>query len=172
MLGYEVLGAFFLEASFLGIMLFGWNRVSPGTHFASTVIVALGTIISAFWILAANSWMQTPQAFRIGENGILFPLGWGRIIFSPSFPYRFVHMVTAAYLTTAFFVGGVGALYLRRGLHAKQARVMLAMAMIMAIFVAPLQLWFGDEHGLNILAHQPAKVAAIEGLWETRAARP
>jgi cytochrome d ubiquinol oxidase subunit I len=172
LLGYEVLGAFFLEASFLGIMLFGWNRVSPGTHFAATVIVALGTLISAFWILAANSWMQTPQGFRIGENGILYPLGWLPIIFSPSFPYRFTHMVTAAYLTTAFFVGGIGARYLRRGLHARQARVMFGMAMIMAIFVAPMQLWFGDEHGLNTLAHQPAKVAAIEGLWETRRGAP
>ena len=172
LLGYEVLAAFFLEASFLGIMLFGWNRVSHRMHFASTVIVALGTLISAFWILAANSWMQTPQGFRVGENGMLYPLGWAQIIFSPSFPYRFVHMVTAAYLTTAFFVGGIGALYLRRGLHARQARVMLGMAMIMAIFVAPMQLWFGDRHGLNTFVHQPAKVAAMEGLWETRRGAP
>ena len=172
LLGYEVLAAFFLEASFLGIMLFGWNRVSPRTHFASTVIVALGTVISAFWILAANSWMQTPQGFRVGENGMLYPLGWGQIVFSPSFPYRFVHMVTAAYLTTAFFVGGIGALYLRRRLHTRQARVMLGMAMIMAVFVAPAQLWFGDEHGLNTFVHQPAKIAAIEGLWETTRGAP
>jgi len=172
LLGYEVLTAFFLEASFLGIMLFGWNRVRPRIHFAATVIVALGTLISAFWILAANSWMQTPQGFRVGENGLLYPLGWLPIIFSPSFPYRFVHMVTAAYLTTAFFVGGIGAFYLRRGLHIPQARVMLGMAMIMAVFVAPMQLVFGDMHGQNTLIHQPAKVAAIEGLWETRRGAP
>jgi cytochrome d ubiquinol oxidase subunit I len=172
LLGYEVLGAFFLEASFLGVMLFGWNRVGPRLHFAATVIVALGTLISAFWILAANSWMQTPQGFRLGENGMLYPASWFQIIFSPSFPYRFVHMVTAAYLTTAFFVGGMGAIYLRRGLHIAQARVMFAMAMLMAIFVAPMQLVFGDMHGLNTLIHQPAKVAAIEGLWETRRGAP
>jgi cytochrome d ubiquinol oxidase subunit I len=172
LLGYEVLAAFFLEASFLGVMLFGWNRVGPRLHFTATVIVALGTLISAFWILAANSWMQTPQGFRVGENGMLYPTGWLQIIFSPSFPYRFVHMVTAAYMTTAFFVGGMGALYLRRGLHIAQARVMFAMAMLMAVFVAPLQLVFGDMHGLNTLIHQPAKVAAIEGLWETRRGAP
>jgi cytochrome d ubiquinol oxidase subunit I len=172
LLGYEVLAAFFLEASFLGVMLFGWNRVSARTHFASSIIVALGTLISAFWILAANSWMQTPQGFRTGENGLLYPLGWVQIIFNPSFPYRFVHMITAAYLTTAFFVGGIASLYLRRGVHVRQARVMLGMAMIMAVFVAPLQLWFGDEHGLNTFIHQPTKVAAIEGLWETRRGAP
>jgi cytochrome d ubiquinol oxidase subunit I len=168
LLGYEVLSAFFLEASFLGVMLFGWNRVSPRVHFASTVIVALGTLISSFWILSANSWMQTPQGFRIAENGLLYPTDWLKILFSPSFPYRFIHMVTAAYLTTAFIAGGVGAFYLRRGCHIREARVMLGMAMIMAGFVAPLQLLFGDWHGLNTFIHQPAKVAAIEGLWETR----
>jgi len=167
LLGYEVLTAFFLEASFLGVMLFGWNRVSRGMHFAATLIVAVGTLISAFWILAANSWMQTPQGFSIAENGLLYPESWLKIIFSPSFPYRFVHMVTAAYLTTAFVAGGVGAFYLRRSRHIREARVMLGMAMIMAIFVAPLQLLAGDMHGLNTFAHQPLKVAAMEGLWET-----
>jgi cytochrome d ubiquinol oxidase subunit I len=172
LLGYEVLTAFFLEASFLGVMLFGWNRVSPKMHFASTVIVAVGTLISAFWILSANSWMQTPQGYRVGEEGLLYPVNWLQVIFNPSFPYRFVHMVTAAYLTTAFVVGGIGAFFLWRGRHAKQARVMLGMAMIMAVFVAPMQLLLGDMHGKNTLDHQPAKVAAIEGLWETQRGAP
>jgi cytochrome d ubiquinol oxidase subunit I len=172
LLGYEVLTAFFLEASFLGVMLFGWNRVSPKMHFASTVIVAAGTLISAFWILSANSWMQTPQGFRIGEDGLLFPTDWLQVIFNPSFPYRFVHMVTAAYLTTAFVVAGIGAYYLRRQRHIQHARVMLGMAMIMAVFVAPLQLLLGDLHGLNTLEHQPAKVSAMEGLWDTQKGAP
>ena len=167
LLGYEVLTAFFLEASFLGVMLFGWNRVSPKMHFAATIIVALGTLISAFWILSANSWMQTPQGYRLGSEGLLFPTDWIKIIFNPSFPYRFLHMVTASYLTTAFVVGGIGAYYLWRNRHVKYARVMLGMAMIMAIFVAPIQALMGDLHGLNTLEHQPAKVAAMEGLWET-----
>ena len=167
LLGYEVLTAFFLEASFLGVMLFGWNRVSKKMHFAATIIVALGTLISAFWILSANSWMQTPQGYRLGSEGLLFPTDWIKIIFNPSFPYRFLHMVTASYLTTAFVVGGIGAYYLWRNRHVKYARVMLGMAMIMAIFVAPIQAVMGDLHGLNTLEHQPAKVAAMEGLWET-----
>ena len=167
LLGFEVLTAFFLEASFLGIMLFGWNRVSRKMHFASTIIVACGTLISAFWILSANSWMHTPQGFRLGEHGLLYPTNWWQVIFNPSFPYRFMHMVTAAYLTTAFVVGGIGAFYLYRELHVGHARVMFGMAMIMAIFVAPFQLVIGDLHGLNTLKHQPAKVSAIEGIWQT-----
>ncbi len=172
LLGYEVLTAFFLEASFLGVMLFGWNRVSPKMHFAATVIVAVGTLISAFWILSANSWMQTPQGFVSGEDGLLYPTDWLAVIFNPSFPYRFAHMVTAAYLTTAFVAAGVGGYYLLRDRHVPHARVMLGMAMIMAICVAPLQLLMGDLHGLNTLKHQPAKVAAMEGLWETRNGAP
>jgi len=172
LLGYEVLTAFFLEASFLGVMLFGWNRVSPKMHFASTIIVAVGTLISAFWILSANSWLQTPQGFRIGADGLLYPTGWLQVIFNPSFPFRFVHMITAAYLTTAFTVAGIGAFYLWRRRHEAHARVMFGMAMIMAIFVTPMQLVFGDLHGLNTVKHQPAKVAAIEGLWETRSGAP
>jgi cytochrome d ubiquinol oxidase subunit I len=172
LLAFEVLTAFFLEASFLGIMLFGWSRVSPKMHFASTLIVATGTVISAFWILSANSWMQTPQGFREGADGLLYPTSWWQIIFNPSFPYRFVHMITAAYLTTAFAVAGVGAFYLWRKRHVAQARVMLGMAMIMAVFVAPAQLLLGDMHGLNTLDHQPAKVAAMEGLWETKRGAP
>jgi cytochrome d ubiquinol oxidase subunit I len=172
LLGYEVLTAFFLEASFLGVMLFGWNRVSPKMHFAATVIVAAGTLISAFWILSANSWMQTPTGFRAGEDGLLYPTNWIDVIFNPSFPYRFVHMVTAAYLTTAFVVAGIGAFYLWRQRHVKHARVMLGMAMIMAIFVAPMQLVLGDLHGLNTLEHQPVKVSAMEGLWDTQRGAP
>ena len=172
LLGYEVLTAIFLEASFLGIMLFGWNRVSPKMHFAATVIVAFGTLLSAFWILSANSWMQTPQGYRIAEDGLLYPTNWLQIIFNPSFPYRFAHMVLAAYLTTAFVVGGIGAYYLWRRQHEQHARVMFGMAMLMAIFVAPLQPIVGDLHGLNTLEYQPAKVAAMEGLWETERGAP
>jgi cytochrome d ubiquinol oxidase subunit I len=172
LLGYEVLTAFFLEASFLGVMLFGWNRVSPKMHFAATIIVAAGTLISAFWILSANSWMQTPQGYRVGTDGLFYPTDWLKIIFNPSFPYRFVHMVTASYLTTAFVVGGIGSYYLWRDLHVKHARVMLGMAMIMAIFVAPFQAVMGDLHGLNTLKHQPVKVAAMEGIWETERGAP
>jgi cytochrome d ubiquinol oxidase subunit I len=166
LMGYEVLTAFFLEASFLGIMLFGWDRVSKNMHFASTCIVAVGTFISTFWIISANSWMQTPQGFEIGENGILYPTSWIEIIFNPSFPYRLAHMVTAAYLTTAFVVGGIAAYYLFRKVHIPHARIMLGMAMLMAVFVAPLQPLIGDAHGLNTLEHQPRKVAAMEAIWE------
>ena len=172
LLGYEVLTAFFLEASFLGIMLFGWKRVSPKMHFASTLIVAAGTLLSAFWILSANSWMQTPQGFRLGRDGLIYPTDWLEVIFNPSFPYRLAHMVTAAYLTTAFVVGGIGAYYLLRQRNVRHARVMFGMAMIMAILVSPMQLLIGDLHGLNTLKHQPAKVAAMEGLWETRRGAP
>jgi cytochrome bd ubiquinol oxidase subunit I len=172
LLGYEVLTAFFLEASFLGIMLFGWDRVSPKMHFAATCIVAGGTLISAFWILSANSWMQTPAGFRVGGEGLFFPTSWWAVIFNPSFPFRFAHMVIAAYLTTAFAVGGIGAFYLSRGRFVPQARVMFGMAMIMAVFVAPLQLFVGDMHGLNTLEHQPVKVSAMEGLWNTRQGAP
>jgi cytochrome d ubiquinol oxidase subunit I len=172
LLGYEVLTAFFLEASFLGIMLFGWNRVSPRMHFAATCIVAGGTLLSAFWILSANSWMQTPAGFRVGEEGLFYPTSWMAVIFNPSFPYRFAHMVIAAYLTTAFAVGGIGAYYLFRERFVPQARVMFGMAMIMAVFVAPLQLIVGDMHGLNTLEHQPAKVSAMEGLWNTQKGAP
>ena len=172
LLGYEVLTAFFLEASFLGIMLFGWGRVSPKMHFTSTVIVAIGTLISAFWILSANSWMQTPQGFEIRADGLLYPTSWIEIIFNPSFPYRFFHMVTAAYLTTAFVIGGVGAYYLFRKIYVDHARIMFGMAMLMAVFVAPVQLLIGHSHGENTLHPQPIKVAAMEGNWETGPNKP
>lgn len=172
LLGFEVLTAFFLEASFLGIMLFGWNRVSPKMHFVSTVVVASGTLVSAFWILAANSWMQTPQGFFLADDGLYYPTNWLAIIFNPSFPYRMIHMVTAAYLTTAFVVSGIGAFYLFRKKFVRHAKVMFGMAMLMAVFVAPLQLFFGDLHGLNTFKEQPVKVAAMEGLWETQTGAP
>jgi cytochrome d ubiquinol oxidase subunit I len=172
LLGFEVLTAFFLEASFLGIMLFGWNRVSPKMHFTATVAVASGTLISAFWILSANSWMQTPQGFFTGDDGLYYPTNWLAVIFNPSFPYRLIHMVTATYLTTAFVVSGIGAFYLFRQRYTPHARIMFGMAMLMAVFVAPLQLFFGDLHGLNTFKEQPLKVAAMEGLWETQKGAP
>lgn len=163
LMGYEVLSAFFLEAGFLGIMLFGRQRVGETLHFAASVIVALGTLMSAFWILSANSWMQTPQGYRISITGQFIPDNWWSIIFNPSFPYRLVHMVLAAYLTTAFVVGGVGAWHLRQHNQDASARVMFSMAMWMALSVVPLQVLVGDAHGLNTLDYQPAKVAALEG---------
>lgn len=166
--GYEVLTAFFLEASFLGIMLFGWGRVSERMHFVATCVVAFGTLISAFWILAANSWMQTPLGFIVGPDGRLSATSWFDVIFNPSFPFRFAHMVTAAYLSVSFVVGGVGAFYLFKQRHIEHARVMLGMATLMAALVAPLQILIGDLHGLNTFEHQPAKIAAIEGAWDTK----
>lgn len=172
LLAYEVLTAFFLESSFLGIMLFGWGRVTKGMHFISTLIVAMGTVISAFWILSANSWMQTPSGFEIHDGNVFHPKDWIEIIFNPSFPYRLLHMVTAAYLTTAFFVGGVAGWYLLKKKAVQHGKIMLAMAMLMAVFVSPLQLFLGDQHGLNTLKHQPAKVAAMEGVWDTEKGAP
>lgn len=172
LLGFEVLTAFFLEASFLGIMLFGWGRVSKKMHFFSTCVVAGGTLMSAFWILSANSWMQTPQGFEMAADGRLMPVNWLEIIFNPSFPYRFAHMVTAAYLTTAFVVGGVGGFYLWSKRHIPQARIMLGMAVIMAALVAPTQLVIGHMHGENTMHYQPAKVAAMEGNWDHSANAP
>lgn len=166
LLGYEVLTAFFLEASFLGIMLFGREKVSIKIHFLATCIVAVGTIISAFWILAVNSWMQTPAGYSINTEGIFMPENWLQIIFNPSFPYRFIHMLTAAYLTTAFVVGGASAWYLLKKKHFAHAKIMFFMSMLMALFIAPIQIFLGDLHGLNTLEHQPAKVAAMEGIWE------
>ncbi|MEE4382235.1 MAG: cytochrome ubiquinol oxidase subunit I, partial [Pseudomonadales bacterium] len=171
LLGYEVLTAFFLEAGFLGVMLFGMDRVGPRLHFLATLLVAIGTLISAFWILAANSWMHTPAGFTVGAEQFL-PENWFEIVFNPSFPYRFVHMVLAAYLTTAFIVGAVGAHHLIRDRTDREGRTMFSMAMWMALLVAPLQLLAGDLHGLNTLEHQPAKVAAMEGHYETRAGAP
>ncbi|HAT24649.1 MAG TPA: cytochrome ubiquinol oxidase subunit I [Pantoea septica] len=165
LLTYEVLTAFFLEAGFLGVMLFGWNRVGRGLHFFATCMVALGTLISTFWILASNSWMHTPQGYLI-QNGIVVPEDWLKIIFNPSFPYRLFHMSVAAFLASAFFVGASGAWHLLRGNDNPAIRKMFSMALWMALIVAPIQAMIGDAHGLNTLEHQPAKIAAIEGHWE------
>jgi cytochrome d ubiquinol oxidase subunit I len=165
LIGYEVLTAFFLESTFLGVMLFGWRRVPPWLHVMSAAFVAAGTAISAFWILSANSWMQTPAGHEM-RNGVAYPLDWLAIIFNPSFPYRFAHMLTAAYLTTSFVVLAVGARYLVAGRFAEEARTMLRMAVGFIAIVAPLQLFIGDQHGLNTLAHQPIKVAAMEAHWD------
>jgi cytochrome d ubiquinol oxidase subunit I len=171
LLGYEVMTAFFLEATFLGIMLFGQNRVRPAIHFFATCMVALGTLISAFWILAASSWMHTPSGYIV-RDGVFEPSSWFAVIFNPSFPYRFVHMTLAAYLSTCFVIAGVAALYLRRGLYPQRAKLMLELAIGFASVVVPLQIVAGDLHGLNTIEYQPAKVAALEGHWETRAGAP
>ena len=170
-MGYEVLTAFFLEAGFLGIMLFGRKRVGDGLHMFAVAMVAVGTLISATWIIAANSWMQTPAGFAINDDGQFVPVDWWAIIFNPSFPYRLVHTVLAAFLTTAFAVGAVGAWHLLRDSTNRQARIMFSMAMWMAALVTPIQIFAGDQHGLNTLEHQPAKIAAMEGHYETHARR-
>jgi cytochrome d ubiquinol oxidase subunit I len=167
LMAYEVMTAFFLEAGFLGIMLFGMGRVGRKLHFAATLAVAVGTFISAFWILSANSWMQTPVGYAVNEAGQFVPQDWWAIVFNPSFPYRLVHTVMAAYLTTALVVGGVGAWHLLRERSNKGARVMFSMAMGMVAVVAPLQILAGDMHGLNTLEHQPAKVMAMEGHFKS-----
>jgi len=166
LMGYEVLSAFFLEAGFLGIMLFGRQKVGEGLHMAATVIVAVGTLASAFWILAVNSWMQTPAGYSINDVGQFVPENWWAIIFNPSFPYRLVHMTLAAYLTTAFVVGAVGAWHLMRSPESRGAAIMFSMAMWMALIVTPIQIIAGDLHGVNTLEHQPAKIAAMEGHFE------
>ena len=168
LMAYEVLTAFFLEAGFLGIMLFGRSRVGDRLHMVACVMVAAGTAVSATWILAVNSWMHTPAGYTIAANGQFVPEDWLRIIFNPSFPYRLAHTLTASYLTTAFMVGGVGAWHLLRGhRHNAGARRMFSMAMWMAALVAPLQVFLGDLHGLNTLEHQPVKVMAMEGHYES-----
>ena len=163
LMAYEVLTAFFLEAGFLGVMLFGLDRVGPRLHFLATLMVAIGTLISTFWILSANSWMQTPAGYAINAEGQFIAVDWLKVIFNPSFPYRLVHMVLAAYLTTALVVGAVGAFHLLRDPHLAGPRMMFSMAMWMATLVAPIQIFAGDQHGLNTLEHQPVKVMAMEG---------
>lgn len=168
LMAYEVLTAFFLEAGFLGVMLFGKTKVGKGLHFFATCMVALGTFISAFWILSANSWMHTPVAFTVNEAGQFMPKsGWWDIIWNPSFPYRLIHTVLAAYLTTAFAVGAVGAWHLLKDKTNIGARKMFSMAMWMAALVVPVQIFMGDQHGLNTLEHQPVKVMAMEGHFES-----
>ncbi len=172
LMGYEVLTAFFLEAGFLGVMLFGEKRVGAGLHYLATCMVAAGTLISATWILAVNSWMQTPAGYSVNSKGQFVPEDWIAIIFNPSFPYRFAHMVLAAYLTTAFVVGGVAAWHLLKDNKSPAARKMFSMAMWMAVIVAPLQIVAGDLHGLNTLEYQPAKIAAMEGDYESEKGSP
>lgn len=167
LMAYEVLSAFFLEAGFLGIMLFGLKRVGPGLHMFATGMVAFGTLLSATWILSVNSWMQTPAGFGINEVGQYIPLDWWKIVFNPSFPYRLLHMVLAAYLTTALVVGAVGAWHLLKDNTGPASRRMFSMAIWMLIFVTPLQIAAGDFHGINTLEHQPAKVMAMEGHYDS-----
>jgi cytochrome bd ubiquinol oxidase subunit I len=172
LMGYEVLTAFFLEAGFLGVMLFGLKRVGPRLHFLATFLVAVGTLMSAFWILSVNSWMQTPAGYATEPNGEFVPADWWAVIFNPSFPYRLVHMVLASYLCVAFLVGSVGAWHLLRDKQNASARLMFSMALWMAALVAPVQILAGDQHGLNTLEHQPAKIAALEGDWHSEPGQP
>ena len=168
LMAYEVLTAFFLEAGFLGVMLFGMQRVGKGLHFMATLMVALGTFVSAFWILSVNSWMHTPAGFAINADGQFISAGsWLAIIFNPSFLYRLAHTLSGAYLTTALIVGGVGAWHLLKDRGNPRARLMFSMAMWMAAIVAPLQILLGDLHGLNTLEHQPVKVMAMEGHYQS-----
>lgn len=167
LMAYEVLSAFFLEAGFLGIMLFGRERVGDKLHMFATAMVSFGTLMSATWILSVNSWMQTPAGYGINEVGQFIPVDWWKIVFNPSFPYRLIHMVLAAYLTTALVVGAVGGLHLLRNRADAYARRMFSMAMWMLIVVAPLQILVGDFHGLNTLEYQPVKVMAMEGHYDS-----
>ncbi|MCA3269445.1 MAG: cytochrome ubiquinol oxidase subunit I [Thalassospira sp.] len=166
LLAYEVLTAFFLEATFLGIMLFGFNRVSNRVHTLATVLVAGGTTLSAFWILVLNSWMHTPVGFEM-RDGVAFATDWMAIIFNPSMPYRLVHMLLASGLTAAFVLAGLAAYRMRRGDSGNDVRASLKTGLVLAAVLMPLQIIAGDLHGLNTLEHQPAKVAAMEGIWET-----
>jgi cytochrome d ubiquinol oxidase subunit I len=171
LLGYEVLTAFFIEATFLGIMLFGKDRVSNGVHLTAAALVAVGTTMSAFWILSLNSWMQTPQGHEI-VDGEFYAVDWVAIIFNPSFPYRFAHMLVASLLTTAFLLAGTSASRILRNVHGPGTELVLRTGVLLAAVLAPLQILLGDLHGLNTLEHQPAKIAAIEGIWETQAGAP
>lgn len=171
LLGYEVLTAFFLEAGFLGIMLFGHGRVSERVHFLSTFLVAFGTTLSAFWILALNSWMQTPAGYEI-VNGEFHVSSWLAVIFNPSFPYRFSHMLLASALTSAFLLAGLSAWQILCGAAVRSAPLVLRVALTLAAVAIPIQILIGDAHGLNTLKHQPAKIAAIEGAWETQRGAP
>jgi cytochrome bd ubiquinol oxidase subunit I len=171
LLGYEVLTAFFLEATFLGVMLFGRERVPGWLHTLSAILVAVGTSFSAFWILALNSWMQTPQGHEV-IDGQLHAADWWAVIFNPSFPYRFTHMMLASGLTVAFLVAGISALQLLRNASHESASRMLRLGIVVAAVLIPLQILVGDLHGLNTLKHQPAKIAAMEAIWETQRGAP
>ncbi len=170
-LSYEVVTAFFLEAAFLGVLLFGRGKVPPGIFLLSAILVAVGTFISSFWILSANSWMQTPAGVEM-RGELLYVTSWSEAIFNASLPYRFVHMALASFLTGGFVVAGVSAWYLLLGREVKANRAALSMTLWLLLFIAPMQAWVGDLHGLNTLEHQPAKVSAMEGNWETKSNVP
>lgn len=171
LLGYEVLTAFFLEATFLGIMLFGINKVPPRVHSLATAVVAIGTTLSAFWILALDSWMQTPAGFEM-RDGVAYPTDWVAIIFNASFPYRLSHMLVASGITASFFIAGISAYRILRGDDKRAPRLTLKIAISAAMILTPLQAFVGDLHGLNTFEHQPQKVAAMEGVWETEKGAP
>jgi cytochrome bd ubiquinol oxidase subunit I len=171
LMAYEGLMAFFLEAGFLGVLLFGRKLVPPWAHFFAALMVAIGTLFSSFWILVVNSWMHTPAGFSM-VDGRFFPFNWFEIIWNPSFPYRFMHTVTAVYLTTAFTVIGISSFYLRRDRFVEESRAMLAMGLGLASILVPLQAVLGDQQGLNTLHYQPQKLAAMEGIWETGGRQP
>jgi cytochrome bd ubiquinol oxidase subunit I len=176
LLAYEVLTAFFLEATFLGVMLFGRNRVSNRVHTIATVLVAGGTTLSAFWIIVLNSWMQTPVGFEMRPDAtghmVAHATDWFAIIFNPSFPYRLMHMMTASFLTVSFLIAGISAYRWLRGDHAASVSTALRTGVYAAAFLVPLQIFLGDMHGINTLEHQPAKIAAMEGIWETQRGAP
>lgn len=171
LLGYEVLTAFFLEATFLGIMLYGSKRVSNRVHTLATALVAVGTSMSAFWILSLNSWMQTPAGFEM-RDGVAYPVDWWAIIFNPSMPYRVGHMLLASGLTASFFVAGVSAYRWLKKDYSREVSVSLKTSVYLAAILIPLQIFMGDMHGLNTLEHQPAKIAAMEGVWHTEKGAP
>jgi cytochrome d ubiquinol oxidase subunit I len=171
LLGYEVLTAFFLEATFLGVMLFGIHRVPSWLHTIATLLVAVGTTISAFWIIALNSWMQTPTGFEM-RDGVAHALDWWAIIFNPSFPFRLSHVLLASGLTASFLIAGISAYRILRGDNKKAPRLALKTAVFVAALLMPLQIFVGDLHGLNTLEHQPQKVAAMEGIWDTQKGVP
>jgi cytochrome d ubiquinol oxidase subunit I len=168
---YEGLTAFFLEASFLGVLLFGRKLVPRWAHFVSALMVALGTLISTFWILSANSWMQTPAGFKI-TDGRFFPTDWLAIIFNPSFPYRFAHNVVGFYITTGFVVVAVAAYFIRKKMFAEESRIMFSMTFWLLTVLVPVQIMLGDLHGLNTFRYQPAKLAAIEAHWSPEKRAP
>jgi len=172
LLMYEALTAFFLEGGFIGIVLFGEARVGRRMHFFSCSMVAVGTLLSAFWVLAANSWMQTPQGATLGRDKVFRVAGWASVIFNPSFPYRFAHMVCASYITGVFVVAGVSAIFMLRKSNRDFAETGLSLAMWIALFLVPLQMLLGDQHGQNTRQYQPMKLAAIEGLWDTAPSVP
>jgi len=171
LLGYEVLTAFFLEATFLGVMLFGSKRVPSNIHTLATAVVAIGTTLSAFWILSLNSWMHTPSGFEM-RDGVAFPVDWFAIIFNPSFPYRLGHTLLASGLTAAFLMAGISAYRMKIGDHKKAPLLALKTSIVLAAALIPLQIFMGDLHGLNTLKHQPQKIAAMEGVWETQQGAP